>query len=681
MTESLVSVEDLKFSYFQGSREVPVLNGLSFEIKAGEFVAIQGSSGSGKSTLLYLLGGMNPVQSGRIRIAGIDLATMKNNEAALFRNRFIGFIFQQFHLLPRASVLENILLPATYPLELPPDQTELATKAAALLESLGLSELKNNGPQQLSGGQQQRVAVARALINKAPLILADEPTGNLDSTNALAVINLLKDLNRLGKTVILITHDSQLAQQADRIILLKDGLIISDSHLKADRPTSSDTEDIKSRWTELKKQVNQNPSANFFISIVGAAFANLFKSRLRSWLTMLGVSIGIAAILTTLTLGEFTKEKILSSYAELGVRTIQFYGYPNWDQKATDRVTNIGFYGFLWDTDLKNLPIIFPEVARLAPVLNDWASLLGFGGKTVNEEARILGISEESLNITKLPLAMGSPFSKYHIDHKSSVCIIGSEVVDRLFSRINPLGQILMVSEQQKSFSCKIIGALKPRSTRSEFRNPNLEIYVPYTFLQGMASHQGSTRIYQVLIELNEDAPIEKSSQGIRAFFERKYGTSGKFRVDSDSLLIEQMNRFLNVFSGFLAALAVVSLAVGGIGITNMMLVSISERFREIGLRKALGATDLSLRWQLLMESVLLCALAGLVGIMTGFTVYEAIIWGATKLIPKLVFEWIFIPWAFAFSSISIIGVGILSGVVPALRAEKLSSMEALRYE
>jgi macrolide transport system ATP-binding/permease protein len=681
MTESLISVENLKFSYFQESREVPVLNGLSFEIKAGEFVAIQGSSGSGKSTLLYLLGGMNPVQSGRVSIAGVDLAKMSNEEAALFRNRFIGFIFQQFHLLPRATVLENVLLPVSYPLEMPSIDPQRADKAEALLASLGLAELKNNGPQQLSGGQQQRVAVARALVNEAPLILADEPTGNLDSTNATAVMDLLKELNRQGKTVVLITHDSQLAKEAGRIITLKDGLIISDSVKHSAALPSTETSEIKSRWSALKKEFHQDTSNHFFLSIVQAALTNLFKSRLRSWLTMVGVSIGIAAILTTLTLGEFTKEKILSSYAELGVRTIQFYGYPNWDQKATDRVTNVAFSGFNWDTDLKNLPVVFPEVKRLAPVLTDSATSLGFGGKTIEEQSRIYGISEESLNITQLPLSAGSPFSKYHIDHKSNVCIIGSEVIERLFTRTNPLGQILMVSEQNKSFSCKIIGALKPRSTRSEFRNPNLELYVPYTYLQAMATQNWNTRITQVLMELHEDVPIESTGRGIRAFFERKYGSSGKFRMDSDTLLIEQMNRFLNVFSGFLAALAVVSLAVGGIGITNMMLVSISERFREIGLRKALGATDLSLRWQLLMESVLLCGLAGFVGIVSGFTFYEIIIWGATRLIPKLTFEWVFIPWAFAFSSVSIVGVGVLSGVIPALRAEKLSSMEALRYE
>lgn len=678
MSGPFLRVRGLHFSYRQGDREIPVLHGLNFDVDAGEFVAIRGSSGSGKSTLLYLLGGMSRLQRGQVEIAGVNLVQLSSGESAFFRNRFIGFIFQHFHLLPRSSVKENILLPSIYPLETPHDPVKAEQRVSYLMKELGIEELAEKGPQQLSGGQQQRVAVARALVNEAPLILADEPTGNLDSANARIVMDLLKELNPKGKTIILITHDSALAQDAGRVITLKDGLIVSDQKKKAG--TAPKIDDQIDQQLQEMPAVNRSPSWDYFKSITSFALATSTKSKVRSWLTTVGVSIGIAAILATLTLGQFAKEKILSSYAELGVNTLQFHGYSNWRRKANDLVA-INFQSFKWDSDLAPLKSIFPEIARLSPMINNFANNFGYGGKVTNDEGRIIGVNEEAFGITKLPLAMGTTFSKYHIDYRSNVCVIGDEVASQLFRQVSPLGKMIMVSESSKSFTCKVIGTLRPRSTRSQWRNANMEVYVPYTYYLATGGSRWSNKVNEVLIELKDGAAIETVGKSIRAFFERKYGKSGEFRVDSDSLLIEQMDRFLSVFSSFLGILAAISLGVGGMGITNMMLVSISERFREIGLRKALGATDISLRWQLLMESVLLCVFAGAFGLIFGFAFYQIIIWGAGQVIQKLQFEWVFIPWVFIFSAVSIFIVGVLSGVVPALRAEKLSAMEALRYE
>jgi len=673
----IIAAHDLYYSYSASGpegREFPVLRGCSFEIFPGEFVAIQGPSGSGKSTLLYLLGCMNKVQKGDLQIFDVDVNQLNPEQTAFFRNRYIGFVFQQFHLLAKTSVLDNILLPSHYPVEARALDFDFKKRAGILLQNLGLAEHAEHLPQQLSGGQQQRVAIARALLNEAPLILADEPTGNLDTQNSQTVMNELRHLQEQGKTVVIITHDKDIAAQADRVISLKDGKVVSGEIFRKAKPTSMISHDVEMQ----KVQLRMTPW--HLLKLLPFAAANLFRNRTRSLLTMVGVSIGVAAVLAMMTLGQFAKAKILSSYAELGINTLNFYGYQGWDQKATDTF-GVSFTAFDWDKDLQPLKRVFPEVKLISPVLKTWQSIASYGGKSIDENLGIVGINEDAFLISGQKIARGSPLVPYHIESKSSVCLIGSEIVNRLFKNVDPLGEILKLSEEDRSFGCRIIGVMAPRQTRSQWRDPNLEVYVPYTFYQAASGSWWAAQIHEVLIQLHAGAPVERTGKAIRAFFERKYGKSGEFRVDADSMLIAQMGKFLSIFSGFLAAVALISLGVGGVGIANMMMVSVSERYREIGLRKALGATDKSIRMQFLLEAVLLCGLAGLIGIVFGFGGYELIIWAATKLIPKLQFEWI-INWvALLFSLISILLVGVFSGLVPAIRAEKLSPIQALRSE
>ncbi len=664
----IIHARDLYFSYRSDSRETPVLQGCSFDVYPGEFVAIQGPSGSGKSTLLYLLGCMNPIQKGCLSILGVDITRLNPQQMAYFRNAEIGFIFQQFHLLAKATVLDNILLPVKYPIEKARDLEAYQNQATDLIRRLGLEGRETFLPQQLSGGQQQRVAIARALIHQAPLILADEPTGNLDSKNSAAVMEELRALQRQGKTVVIITHDKDIAAQADRSIFMHDGRVVN-SDLKPDA-----TPEVSQKNLRL-------PLLGFFqyLKVLPFAWENIFRNKTRSLLTMMGISIGVAAVLAMLTLGQFTKEKILSSYADLGVNTVNFYGYPNWSQRAVDRF-GMSFNGFSVEKDLLPLKGIFPQISKVTPLLRSWNTIFSYGGKSIEQDGRVVGLNEQAFSITRKKIAKGTDFDEFHIDHKSPVCIIGSEVAEQLFALVEPLGEILKVNDDEKSYGCRIIGVAAKQSTRSEWRKPNLEVYIPYTYFQA-ASSWWSSQIRDVIFELKDGSPVEKTGRGIAAFFDRKYGASARFRVDSDSILIAQMTRFLNIFSGFLAAIAFISLAVGGVGIANMMLVSVTERFREIGLRKALGATDPSIRMQFLLESILLCAFAGVIGLIFGFTAYQIIIWGASKLIAKLQFEWVFNLNAFLFSTLSILAVGVLSGLIPAVKAEKLSPIDALRSE
>lgn len=690
MTVSVLEVTDLHYSYLRDGIAAPILRGLTLTINAGEFVAIQGPSGSGKSTLLYLLGLLTEPSKGRIKLFGEDISNLTADEISLKRSQNIGFIFQQFHLLPKTSVLDNVLLPTQY-FSQASDWEDAEIKAKKYIDLLGLSGRLENHPNQLSGGQQQRVAICRALMNDPDLILADEPTGNLDSTSASQILEILKNLNNeFKKTVIIITHDDEVARRCDRIIRIKDGQIVDDQNRTgvvsavdevASMPSSIrrlekslSEEKILSNWDQISRNID------LFLQNIPSALNNLKSHKTRTALTMIGISIGIAAVLSMITLGEFTKKKILSGYSDLGANTLMIYGYRNWDQKATD-IVPVSFRSFNWDRDLVPLLKVFPEIHRISPVMTGWDAAVDYAGRSIEQDVQTSGSSEHALYMSRREILYGRNFSSVEIEQKSNVCMIGFEIAERLFTNTYPLGEVIRVTQGESSFGCRVIAVLKKTTSNKEYRKPNLQVFVPYTFFQTTAGDWWSAQIKEVLVQTEVGADVEKVGRGIKAYFEKKYGKSGRFSVDSDSLLLSQMKRFLALFTILLSAIAFVTLAVGGIGITNMMMVSVSERFREIGLRKALGATQLEIRTQFLVESVLVCVVAGFIGIIIGFGCCHLAIWAATRFVNKLEFEWTINYVALFLSIVSIFGVGILSGLFPALKAEKLQVIEALRSE
>ena len=674
MRRPALELDDVHYSYRVEGHAVPALRGISLSIGEGEMVAIQGPSGSGKSTLLYLLGCMLNPDKGQIRILGEDVGRLSDKEKAYFRNRQLGFVFQQFHLLSSRDVLSNILLPTAYPLESPGPRKDFKSLAENIAGRLGLTDRLTHKPHQLSGGQQQRVAIARALIREAPLILADEPTGNLDSKSSSEILTLLRELNGEGKTVVIITHDREVAEKCDRTIWIRDGKVEgapapSPSPLANSTSRILDTVNLKNLgvWNLIRESLPQ-------------ALDNLWRNRMRTILTMMGVVVGVASVLSMLTLGTFTKAKILESYATLGINTLAFYAYPEWGIKAKD-LSGPQFYGLNIERDLLPLPQIFPEIKRVAPSYSTGMYSVIYGGRSIQNEVMVTGVNADSFVITRREIAMGSAVQSFHVTNNSSVCVIGFEIAERLFQRQNPIGEPIQVAIDDASFSCVVIGVSAATHSSERRYKPDLEVSVPYTYFLSLPIGWWQRTLHDLIIEVDSRADVELTGRKLQAFFEKRYGKSGRFRASNNTVLVAQMKRFLTLFTLLLGCIAAVTLVVGGMGITNMMLVSVNERLREIGLRKALGASHQAIRQLFFAEALFLCLFAGVLGLTTGFVAYQFLIYAGSKFIENMKFEWVFNPVAFLIAFVAIIVTGILSGLGPAVKAEKLQVIEALRAE
>jgi macrolide transport system ATP-binding/permease protein len=333
MTEPVIRLERVSRTYHVGDIDVHALRATSLTVEHGEFIAIMGASGSGKSTLMSILGCLDRPTSGQYWFDGIDVGQLSEPDLAGLRSERLGFVFQSFNLLPRTSAIENVALPLLYAMSGQGHARARFERAREVLEKLGLRDRQGYTPGQLSGGQQQRVAIARALINRPRLLLADEPTGNLDTRNSNEIMQILSSLNReQGVTIIVVTHETDIAAYADRVLTMRDGQIISDEkkpgRAKASPPATTVAKGasepaLRSETTAASSYAGLSSASWAFTWMVMMAAAEaIWRNKMRSALTMLGVFIGVAALITMVSVGQGANEAVRKEIARLGTNLV-----------------------------------------------------------------------------------------------------------------------------------------------------------------------------------------------------------------------------------------------------------------------------------------------------------------------------------------------------------------------
>ncbi|AKE11197.1 Macrolide export ATP-binding/permease protein MacB [Serratia liquefaciens] len=646
---ALLELSGISRSYQSGDQTVAVLKNVSLSIEAGEMVAIMGASGSGKSTLMNILGCLDKPSAGVYRVAGQDVATLDSDALARLRREHFGFIFQRYHLLPHLSAAHNVEVPAVYA---GLGKAARRERAVALLQRLGLSERVSYRPSQLSGGQQQRVSIARALMNGGQVILADEPTGALDSHSGEEVMTILKQLREQGHTVIIVTHDPAVAQQAERIIEIRDGEIIADS-----RPDGQSNPNAKPLEMVTPAPSWQQTIGRFREALV-MAWRAMAASKMRTALTMLGIIIGIASVVSILVIGDAAKQMVLADIKSIGTNTVDIY--PGKDFGDDDPT----FRQALKYDDLAALREQ-PYVSALSPSI---ASSMRLRLGNVDVAANVNGVSEQFFRVYGMTFTEGVGIDQLQVQSQSQTVVIDANTQRRLFpNQKEVVGRVILVGNMPAT----VVGVAKEKQSMFG-SSKTLNVWVPYSTMANRL--MGNAYFDSITVRIRDGYNSQEAEQQLTRLLTLLHGKKDVFTYNMDSLVqtAEKTTRTLQLF---LTLVAVISLVVGGIGVMNIMLVSVTERTREIGIRMAVGARSGDVLQQFLIEAVLVCLVGGALGITLSF---------AIGLLVQLVlpgWQISFPPAALLSAFVCSTAIGVVFGYLPARSAARLNPIDALARE
>ena len=638
----MIRLDNIRKSFRVGDTQTEVLKGINLEIKKGEFVAIIGQSGSGKSTLMNILGCLDTPTSGKYELDGKDISKFNKDELSYLRLKKFGFIFQRYNLLSSNDSKNNVALPGIYA---GMDRDERLARAKELLSKLGLESKFDTMPNHLSGGQQQRVSIARALMNGGEILLCDEPTGALDSASGLMVMQILKDLHKDGHTIIIVTHDKDIASWANRIIEIKDGNIIKDE-IKSDETYENRSKNIsiESNFKAFKDRLIES-----FIMSVSA----IKSHKLRSFLTMLGIIIGIASVICVVALAKGSEQKILANINSMGTNTITLMLGKNFGDRNAKKLKDFSIESYKMLESLSFIDYATPRINS--------SGLLTYGNKNV--DASLRSGSENLLSVSGVSIISGRDFDADDLRFSRSNIIIDNLAQKELFDGVNPIGKTIIFNKQPFT----IIGVGYKDS--GSFGADNITVYLPYTTAANKLT--GVQNIRSIIVKINDQINAQVAESGIIEAMSSIRGGKDFFTVNSDTIM-QTVQSTVNTMGLLISGIAFISLMVGGIGVMNIMLVSVFERTKEIGIRMAIGAKSRDILLQFLIEAILLCAIGGVIGVGLAYLVGTIV--NALSSEFSMIFSFASIIIAICVSSL----IGIIFGYIPAQNASKLNPIDAL---
>ena len=682
------SVRSLCKFYEMGEEQVVALDCISLDVPVGDYVAIMGPSGSGKSTLLNLLGCLDKPSAGQYEVSGTPIGVLSDMELSSLRAKSIGFIFQSYNLIPYLSVLENIALPASYQ----KDSQLTLEKTKLLANRVGLEDRYEHRPLQLSGGQQQRVGIARSLANDPAFILADEPTGNLDSKTTEEILSLLDEFNGNGKTIILVTHEEEVAARANRVVRMLDGKIISDERTK--EPKLAPSKELLSKDDEVTSSANYLKRS--LRNLWRSAFQSIVTHPMRSLLTSLGVFIGVVSVLWLLAIGEGIAEKAEGEIMELGANNLIISSKRPPEDERSSKGAYFYSYG-LTENDYYKITKIVPHISAAYPTRElDRRRVFTKDGY---KRAELLGCLPNYRELHDLVLTKGRFISHEDNRGESEVCVLATTLARTLFPFGDSLGKPVNIGGNLYT----VVGEVAPRTNFNDTSELGFKelfednVYLPLAthwakiFDYFYRGYDGSHLISKLILTVDDQSKLITVAQMIRDLLQKDHGIED-YQVTVPLELMEQAERAKMTFVALMGLVAGISLFVGGVGIMNIMLATVTERTREIGIRRAIGARKKDVIFQFLVETVVLTGMGGLAGILVGLlcepaykkslefmeklapTLYESLPSSMQDMTPVMV------PWASPLVfSISVL-TGIVFGLYPARKASQMDPVEALRH-